>query len=136
MLFCSELHIRGLMFLIFHLVPLQLKVLKMINKQNLKEAGTKTDKPEKIFKCEDCDATFRAKGIMQSHAKAIHKKIRDFSCNFCEYTSALKGGITNHMNGTHNKVEAYQCTFCLKIINRKWDLGKHLKADHKDVINL
>ena len=74
----------------------------------------------KTFKCDDCEAKFNTKGIMQSHAKAIHKKIRDFNCEFCDYTSSLKGGITNHLNGTHNKVEAYQCNFCLKIINRKW----------------
>lgn len=71
------------------------KIHKNIEMINLSTTDSKK------FMCPECDYITPHKSWMETHIKAVHKKIKDFTCGHCSYASAWKDTLKRHIRTQH-----------------------------------
>lgn len=58
----------------------------------------------RIYTCDQCDKTFKQKGHLGVHLKAVHQGIR-FPCSICDYKATTKGNLKQHVGRRHKFVD-------------------------------
>ena len=58
----------------------------------------------KVFKCEECEASYKSKQALGLHIKIKHDEI-SFSCKYCEYKAQTKGYLRIHQASVHEGVK-------------------------------
>ena len=62
------------------------------------EARLKLDK--KLYKCNECNSTFEAQNILDSHM-AKHRQAESFECDLCGECFKSKNQLHNHVSAKH-----------------------------------
>ena len=86
---------------------------------------------EKLFNCDQCNKTYKAKHSLYLHVKYIHKGSEKgkWICKVCDKEFAQSGTLTIHEK-THNG-ERFECLACDKTFAYKHSLKLHMKI-HTD----
>ena len=99
-------------------------------KERSKEKSRKKRKYQKKFKCNDCGASFVAKGNLKIHINAVHLKLKPHECDHCKKLFAQKPHMNAHIKEFHQKIKRHKCQECDKHFSRKYDLARHVKKVH------
>ena len=84
-----------------------------------------------LYKCEECEASYKSKRGLQYHTSSKHKDIC-YSCKYCEYKATTQGDLKTHQESIHEGVK-YPCDQCDYQATRKGNLVTHKKSVHDGV---
>jgi len=76
----------------------------IIKQENLEFDESDITDPERFYSCDQCDKTFKQKGHLGVHLKAVHQGIR-FPCSICDYKATTKGNLKQHVGRRHKFVD-------------------------------
>ena len=96
-----------------------------------------SNKMNKNFKCEICEATFSYDRSKNHHIKTIHSegktlKSKSFKCEICVDTFSSNCSKNRHIKTFHGKGKTYKCNACNKIFGRKDSLRLHDENNHQE----
>ena len=81
-----------------------------------------------LYKCEDCEATYKRKESLLQHTRSKHEGIV-YSCQQCSYKATTQGSLKMHQESIHEGVK-YSCNQCEYQATRKYYLKTHKKSLH------
>lgn len=84
---------------------------------------------ERKFKCEICDATFKAKRFLHRHVELHNGKT--VKCDLCEAQFTNYYSLSRHVRNIHLEQQVFfACHLCERKYNRGCNLSRHLIASH------
>ncbi|KAL8600565.1 hypothetical protein ACOMHN_062437 [Nucella lapillus] len=102
-------------------------VSSLINHLRSKHLGLK------MFKCDDCDATF-TRGHSLKHHKKVHKDEFTLTCNICSKRFRHGGHFKEHQR-KHTGEKPFHCDECADVAFRTYGMYKrHLKTVHNSIL--
>ena len=87
--------------------------------------------PEKLFKCEKCDATFLFHYKLKIHVETAHELEKPFKCEMCDKSYMTKSGLNYHIAIGHEGNLRFRCEKCGKGFTQKCSLEKHIGSVHE-----
>ncbi|KAJ8675114.1 hypothetical protein QAD02_010900 [Eretmocerus hayati] len=98
------------------------------NLQCIKKHVSTVHKSMKLFKCPDCDKTFRQAYILRKHQKVHERQKPDaptYGCDQCDYRTKHKFYIQSHIYRVHTDDYLFTCDRCGKRFKMKRELKDH-----------
>lgn len=93
-------------------------------------------KPDKVFKCSDCDYETVFKQHLERHRQGIHLNDTRYYCPACNYSSTAQDNLRKHILSTnkHKGMMVYNCKMenCSFSTNENPDYKTHLITSHAD----
>ena len=96
---------------------------------------------ENLKECERCDKRFNSEQGLQKHIKT-HHDIQIFKCDQCETSFKTLTHLNSHMDNDHRLVDAVEklnlhgCPNCSVVFNTLSQLSIHLESNHVSVDNM
>ena len=92
--------------------------------EKIQSLDGKIEKSEQIFKCCDCEESFKSKGVLKSHRNEKHKS--GLFCSECGEAFEKHWMLELHLK-SHENIDSYDCEVCKKKFHVKWRLRKHME---------
>jgi len=88
---------------------------------------------EQLYKCEECEATYKSKGGLFLHTRSKHESIV-YSCKQCSYKAKYRASLKTHQQSDHEGV-LYACTCdqCEYQTKTERSMKRHQRSIHKGV---
>ncbi len=101
------------------------------NKKSIRQ--TRTRKPKKTWKCQDCKETFRTKIRFDEHASTFPNsscKKREQTCYICATMCQHRTEYRHHLK-THDNDLEFKCLKCSSVFEVARDLHEHIEQSHE-----
>ena len=85
-----------------------------------------------LYKCDECDASYKSKGALHNHTSSKHNGIC-YSCKYCEYKATRNGSLKMHQKSIHEEVK-YSCNQCDYRATTQCHLKTHKLSVHEGVM--
>nr|XP_033819087.1 zinc finger protein 391-like isoform X4 [Geotrypetes seraphini] len=82
---------------------------------------------EKLFKCSECDKSFKRKSNLQLHEMNRHTGDKPFKCSECDKCFSQKSNLQQHKMA-HTGLRPFKCSECDKCFSQKGNLQQHKMA--------
>ncbi|XP_055541116.1 zinc finger protein 84-like [Wyeomyia smithii] len=79
--------------------------------------------------CSDCGASFRNKGVLKRHRRAVHSTEFLFDCNQCPKKFPTQEQLNAHSR-VHSGAKPYNCRFCKRAFSHFTDRKRHEMSTH------
>ncbi|XP_058819995.1 zinc finger protein 546-like isoform X2 [Topomyia yanbarensis] len=79
--------------------------------------------------CIDCGASFRNKGILKRHRRAVHANDYPFDCKMCPKKFPTLEQLNAHMR-VHTGAKPYPCRYCDRAFSHFTDRKRHEMSTH------
>ncbi|XP_058453697.1 zinc finger protein 836-like [Malaya genurostris] len=79
--------------------------------------------------CGDCGASFRNKGVLKRHRRAVHSNDYPFDCKLCPKKFPTQEQLNAHMR-VHTGAKPYPCRFCERAFAHFTDRKRHEMSTH------
>ena len=84
----------------------------------------------KIFKCDNCETSFKSKTNLRKHIEAVHEGKKPNKCEFCDAAFYRKVHLTRHVTSFHEGRKHYKCNICVDSFTSRRSLEGHLSLVH------
>ncbi|CAG9763106.1 unnamed protein product [Ceutorhynchus assimilis] len=89
----------------------------------------------KIFRCEECGATYSAKTHFEEHVRYYHDKMDPYACIVCQRTFIFASSLKKHQVNNHRPlidgdVPSNYCIICKRTLSTVEALKKHVEDKH------
>lgn len=89
------------------------------------------DEAERIFTCNQCEASFTTEVFLRNHVIYKHTDARQYACKICKYRGKMKGDLTKHMRIHDDPSKyAYKCYVCTYATTNNQAIRMHMKNHH------
>ena len=96
-----------------------------------------TDVKGEVYKCDECQASFRYKRNLMSHIKTIHVEEQQFTCELCKLVVQTRWNLRRHLEEQHEifnledvisskEMKLFSCDLCEQEFTRKENLERHM----------
>ncbi|XP_055588859.1 zinc finger protein 780B-like [Uranotaenia lowii] len=79
--------------------------------------------------CEDCGASFRNKGILKRHRRAVHAVEQPFDCGVCNRKFPTQEQLNAHSR-VHTGAKPFPCRYCERAFSHFTDRKRHEMGSH------
>ncbi len=103
---------------------------KRIVKDNKYYKKYKSIKVGEMYKCQDCDLTFKTAMGSIYHRRSVHEEVK-FDCLQCDKQFSQKSNLKTHIQSKHENLRRYECYLCEFSSKQNKTLKAHFKRLHK-----
>ena len=91
-------------------------------------------------RCDLCCMIFSSKGVLQTHVKTVHEKLKPFKCDKCPRVFAQNINLSTHVKNKHTGYlemqindQYFECNQCTtQIFKTKTGLKRHMMKSHEE----
>ena len=106
-----------------------------VKKSKWKKLKQKYECVDGLYKCDQCNKTFKQPDYLRNHNAFVHGigNRKSHQCNECSKVFKRSADFKRHVNIVHRGIKDFQCNLCGKSFDKSIHLKEHIQVVHEGI---